>query len=109
VFDPPVSVVRPPWSPARARVILVAPTGDPTVQQALLTVSDVPTFDAARRYRLDCEHGSSWALVLPGRSGAGDSVALVVLGARHGRENGCRCAEAMPRPVADPGWSRLTA
>lgn len=67
------------------------------MDQALLTVSDVPNFEAARRYRLDCEHGSSWALVLPGRSGAGDSVALVALGARHGRENGCRCAEASER------------
>lgn len=78
------------------------------MEPAQLTVRDVPTLEAAtRRYRLDCSHGSTWALVLPGRSSAADSVALVMLSARHAREVGCRCAETLPTPIADPGWSRV--
>lgn len=76
------------------------------MDQVLLTVRDVPKLSpAARRYRVDCAHGSTWAIVLPGRSSAADSVALVMLSARHAREAGCRCADALPEPITDQGLS----
>ena len=80
------------------------------MDQVLLTVRDVPALaDDARRYRFDCAHGSTWALVLPARSPRDDSAALVMLGARHAREVGCRCASTMPQPVGEPRWPQATA
>jgi hypothetical protein len=80
------------------------------VDQAVLTVGGVPALAAdARRYRLECAHGATWAVVLPGRSSAGDSVAVAILITRHAREVGCRCAERLSDLMADPAPSRAVA
>lgn len=80
------------------------------MEAAGLTVCDVPTLaEGARRYRLDCSHGTTWALVLPARSSLVDDVAMVMLSARHAREVGCRCAVTLPGPIAEPRWPQAVA
>lgn len=70
---------------------------------ASLVVGEVPAIaPGVRRYRLDCAHGSTSALLLPGRSPVGDLVALEMLALRHRRSTGCGCADVMPEPIFSP-------
>ncbi len=78
------------------------------MELASLVVGDAPAIaSGARRYRLDCSHGSTSVLLLPGRSPMGEVVALQMLGIRHHRSTGCRCADAPTEPVADPAQTRI--
>ena len=72
-----------------------------------LVVGNVPAIAPdASGYRLDCAHGSTSVLLLPGRSSIGDVVALDLLALRHRRDTGCACANTMPEPVASPALMR---
>ncbi len=78
------------------------------MQLASLVVGDVPAFaSGARRYRLDCAHGSTSVVLLPGRSPIGDVVAVEMLVLRHSRSTGCQCARAMPEPDVSPALARV--
>jgi hypothetical protein len=75
------------------------------MESASLFVGDVPAVaPGARHYRLECSHGSTWALTLPGRTHAGDALALELLVLRHRRSTGCHCADQAPER-AEPGWA----
>ena len=64
--------------------------------RASLVIGDAPAVEpGAKRYRLACPHGSTWAVVLPGRSALGEVVALQMLTMRHDRQNGCRCSHEL--------------
>jgi hypothetical protein len=78
------------------------------VESASLVVGDVPAVaSGARRYRLDCAHGSTSVLLLPGRSPIGDVVAVEMLVLRHCRTTGCQCASTMPEPVFGPALTQV--
>lgn len=73
------------------------------MESTRLIVGDVPEVaSGARRYRLDCAHGSTSVLLLPGRSPVGEAVAVDMLVLRHGRSTSCECADAMAGPVFSP-------
>ena len=64
--------------------------------QASLVIRDAPAVQpGAKRYRIDCAHGSTWAVILPGRSSLGEVVGLQMLTMRHDRQNGCRCSHEL--------------
>jgi len=46
---------------------------------------------AAKRFELDCVHGQTSTVFLPGRGPHGYAVLLELLIARHERQHGCRC------------------
>ncbi|OGN86614.1 MAG: hypothetical protein A2X23_04520 [Chloroflexi bacterium GWC2_73_18] len=61
-----------------------------------LVVREAPAVGpGSRRYRLDCAHGSTSAVVLPGGSPLGEQIALQMLLLRHDRDNGCRCSREL--------------
>ncbi len=64
-----------------------------------IEIRDAPALGpGAKRFRFECPHGSTSAAVVPGRQARAELVAVVVLMARHDRENGCRCSrELRPR------------
>lgn len=49
-----------------------------------------------RRYSIECDHGASSALLLPGERPLADLVVLDMLLVGHHRRQGCRCTPAMP-------------
>ncbi len=57
--------------------------------------------DPSRRYRLGCRHGTSSALMSPGRSGVWDDAVLIALIAGHRIARGCDCP-AVPELEAVP-------
>jgi len=75
-----------------------------------LTIRDVPAIaTGARSFRLDCPHGSAWALVVSDGGSLAESVALQMLELRHGRTTGCRCADDVSAPQNDPSWLQVPA
>lgn len=75
---------------------------------ASLVVGDVPAIAPdARGYRLDCAHGSTSVVMLPGRSPIGEVVALDMLAVRHRRTIGCACADEMPERVVNPALMQV--
>ena len=49
-----------------------------------------------RRYRIACAHGTSSAVLLPGRKPLADLTVLDLMLAGHHRTQRCQCVPAMP-------------
>ena len=63
---------------------------------AELSIGEAPAMGpGAKHYRLECAHGRTSVVLLPGSSALGDLIALQMLVVRHGGENGCRCGSLL--------------
>ncbi len=67
--------------------------GDSSVRDETAIEPDV------RRFVVECAHGHTAGVVLPGRKPIADIVVLDLLRVRHNRIQGCRCATVL-RPWA---------
>jgi len=68
--------------------------------KATLEIHDGSIFGlAAKRFELDCGHGQTSTVLLPGRGPHGYAAALEMLIVRHERQHGCACPRSVG-PVA---------
>lgn len=73
------------------------------MSQAQFVVRDAPALGPeGKRYALECPHGSTSAVLLPGRSALSNPVVLDLLVARHDRAYECRCSRALGPRMTHP-------
>ena len=70
--------------------------------QADFLVRDDPRIGpGAKRILLECAHGRTSAVVLPGRKPLADLVVLDLLRIRHDRQQGCDCTSVIRPKTSD--------
>ncbi len=84
--------------------------GEAEMEQSAFTVRDVPTIGpGVRRFVLECLHGRTAGLVLPGRKPVADLIVLDLLRVRHNREQGCRCTTVLRPATSQEGSAAAPA
>jgi len=79
-------------------------TGGDSVDQAEFVVRDHPVLGpGVRQVKLECSHGRTFAVLLPGSKPISDQVVLDLLGVRHQRGNACHCTTALRPGILEVG------